>query len=173
MIEGEAKAYHIRLSNQLAEQFNLEPVLSRINPHFTLKTPFETENIDEVETIVETFVKREKCEPITLTGFSDFFKRNVIYMSAEAPKQTYMLIRRLQDQLRSISWLKFQSNEFPIILHATLCYTKNVQQSKRIISLLLREKPFQFNLLLDSITLLQKDEGKWNLVRTFRIMQNH
>ena len=74
-------------------------------------------------------------------------------MSVEAPKQTHMLVRRLQDQLRGIPWLKFISNEFPLTLHATLCYTKNARQSKRIISLLSREKPFQFNLLLDNVPL--------------------
>ena len=168
MIEGKAKVYHIGLSKRLAEQFNLVPISLSIDPHVTLKAPFETENPDEVEAVVETFVAREKSEPLTLTGFSDFRKK-VVYMSVEAPKQTHMLVRRLQDQLRGIPWLKFISNEFPLTLHATLCYTKNARQSKRIISLLLREKPFQFNLLLDNVALLRKQRGKWNVVRTFRV----
>ena len=127
MLEGEVKDYHVELSDRLAEQFALVPVSSRIDPHLTLKAPFETEDPSAIEAIVEAFAKKEKSEPFMLSSFHDFNKK-VIYMAVDVPKQTYMLIQRLQDRLRSIPWLRFSHHEFPIKLHVTFCYPKNPQQ---------------------------------------------
>lgn len=167
LIEGEAKKYHLNLSNMLARKYRLDPVSSRIDPHLTLKAPFETDNSEEMAAIVRQFVKKERVEPLTLGGFGHFDGK-VVYMDVHAPKQTYMQIRRLQDQLQKISWLQFDRYEIPITLHATLCYPKTKEQCGEIISSLTSEKE-EFELVLDNISFLKKRGDKWQLVQRFTI----
>lgn len=168
MIEGEARDHHLELSDRLAEQFKLAPVSSRIGPHLTLKEPFETDDPADVIETVRAFARKEAEEPLLLGGFNDFDER-VIYMDVDAPKQTHMLVRRLQDQLRRVPWLPFSRKEFPIVLHATLCYPKNLQHAKEILSYLSDEKPKVFDLSLDHIALMVRGEERWETVERFRL----
>lgn len=167
MLSREAKEYHLELSDRLAKRFRLTPVSSRIDPHLTLKAPFGADDISDVRKVLKRFVQKEVSEPLTLTGIN-YFPKRVVYMDVQAPKQTYMFLRRLQDQLRNVSWLSFSSYEFPLTLHATLCYTKNPQQVKEILSYLGKEKISEFELELDNVTLLEKGV-RWEAVETYSI----
>ena len=178
-IRGEAGTYHAVLSNALAERFKLEPITSRIDPHLTLKAPFdapplysnsrelENSHIRDIENLLEVFTKKEKPLPLRLEGFN-YFDGNVLFMDAHAPKQTHMLTRRLQDQLRHIPSLTFKRTEFPLTLHATLCYPKNPQQTKEILHYLQHERA-GFDLVLDTIAILEKSGPRWHIVREFPI----
>jgi len=169
MLEGEAREYHTDLSDRLAERFGLDRVSSRINPHLTLKAPFEAESAEEIERILVSFAEKERAKPMTLGGFRDFDGK-VIYLDVSAPKETHMQIRRLQDKLRAVPWLTFNAYEFPVTLHATLCYPKSPEHGKEILSYLERsEKKRMFpDLSLDNITLLLLRD-RWEVVKEVRL----
>lgn len=144
-----------KLSDCLAAAYHLTLVRARIDPHLTLKAFFEAKNIGEIERILEAFTKKERPEPLTLSGF-DHFNGRVIFMNVATPKQMHMLVRRLQDQLRKIPWLTFRRTEFPLTLHATLCYPKSPEQAREVLSSFRREKT-SCELMLDRITILSKE----------------
>lgn len=167
MLEGDAKAHHLELSDRLAERFRLRPVSRKNDPHITLKAPFDTEDIHEIDNVVTAFTQKESPEELAIGGF-DLFPKRVVYMNVRAPKQTHMLVRRLQDQLRNVAWLPFGPKEFPLQLHATLCYAKKPEQTKEILSYLKKEKPREFHCQLDAISLLEKHE-RWEVAETYWI----
>lgn len=178
-IRGEAEEYLVKISNGLAKRFKLEPVTNRIPPHLTLKAPFEgnrlfvnsielTNRIPEIEDILEIFTKKAKRMPLRLKGFGTF-NGKAVFMDVHAPKQTHMLLRRLQDQLRNISWLSWQRVEFPLALHATLCYPKRQEQAKEILHALKKERAV-FDLSLDVIAILEKPSARWQILREFPIL---
>lgn len=162
---GEAAEYHTALSNQLAERFGLEPVAARIPPHLTLKAPFEAEDIGPIRELLAYFAQKETPEPIHLGGFEHFDGR-VVFLDVEAPKRTHMQVRRLQDKLRGVSWLTFSRHEFPIRLHATLCYPKHPQQAKEVLHHLRNERAL-FDAHIDSIALFAHDSERWNVAEGF------
>ena len=168
MIPGEAREYHLELSNRMADRFKQKPISERIDPHFTLKSPFETENVTDIAEITRAFTQKEYQETVRLGGFEHFNSR-VIFVDAHAPKQTHMQLRRLQDKLRTVPWLDFWGNEFPLTLHATLVRARNPQQGKEMLAYLKKEQPKYFDLLIDNVTLLQKYDGKWHTVERFPI----
>ena len=165
LLKGDAAVFHRNLSDAIAKRRKLTPVTERIMPHLTLKAPFEAEDISPIEEILELFSQKESPQPFSLSGFETFDGR-VVYMSVQAPKQTHMLIRRLQDQLRNVSWLTFHKYEFPITLHATLAYPKSPESAKEILRDLRKEKA-SFDCMVDSISLLQKPEDKWERIHEY------
>lgn len=159
-----ARSYHQSLSSELASAFRRPLVSARIQPHLTLKAPFETEDeaqVEEIVSIVRAFAQKETPEPAILRDVGHFNYRSLFY-AVSAPKQTHMLVRRLQDRLRNVAWLPFFANEFPITLHATLVYTKHPQQGKAMLSYLAKKQLPEFPLALDHIALLRKSDDSWH-----------
>ena len=167
MLSGEAANYHGELSDRVARERKLTPVRTRIEPHLTLKAPFDAEDVSRIENILEEFSHKELPQPYTLVGFESFDGK-VLYMHVDAPKQTHMLVRRLQDQLRNVPWLTFKKTEFPVTLHATVVYPKSREQCKEILKDLQKEK-FRFDCQLYSIALLQKSIDKWELIKEYQL----
>ena len=168
MLEGEAKEYHTELADRIAESFNLTPVGRHCDPRISLKAPFETNDVSDVTAAVSAFAMTEEATPFELTGFGSFEGR-VVYKDIEAPEETVALVRRLQDQLREISWLQFSSHETPITLHTTISFPRTPEQAKEIMSYLEKEPPVKFQCMLDSISLLHKRERRWEVARTFKL----
>jgi 2'-5' RNA ligase len=167
LLTGEAKAYHTELSDHLASRFHVRKVSDDIDPHFTLKAPFETEQVEEIQDIVSSFVQKEAPEAFTLGGINNFGGK-VIYMDAKAPKQTHMLIQRLQDQLKAVSWLHFYPTEFPVTLHATLCYGNNKQHGAEILAYLKKLKIPEFECTLDHVALMERHD-RWEVVERYNM----
>ena len=168
LIKGDAKAYHENLSNTLASIYRLKPVNERIDPHLTLKSPFETDSIFEVEEIIEGFVERAEPQPITLKGFSRFEDR-LIYMDMTAPDETHTLISNFQDMLLRIPWISFRDYEKPVTLHATLCYPRTKEQADEIFSKLTSKEGRSFDLMLDNITILKRGPQRWETFREYKL----
>lgn len=171
LLPPEIATFHRQLSDELASQFRLSPVNDHIDPHLTLKAPFVTENTAHLAALTElltTFTAKETPQSYTLSGMNHF-RSKVIYYDVYAPKQTHMLIRRLQDQLRQLPWLTFQKNEFPLTLHATLCRPKHPQQGVQILKYLEKRDLPEYTSYLDSITLLERQSERWEPIQTFSI----
>lgn len=164
LIKGEAGAYHIALSDDIARRHRLAPTSVRIPPHFTLKAPFEMSDMAPIEEILAAFAADEHPEPYLLGGFGEFDGR-VIYLAASAPKQTHMLLRRLQDRLRAVPWMTFKRTEFPLTLHATLVYAKSKEQTVEILSGLREHRTFESSL--DAVALLRNDSDRWQVLREY------
>jgi 2'-5' RNA ligase len=161
VLKGEAAAYHRELSNTIAKQRKLAPLCTRVPPHLTVKAPFAAQDISKLRDTIISFAQKEPAQPFTLSGF-DHFGGKALYMRVEAPKQTHMLIRRLQDRLRAIPWLTFSQKEFPVILHATIVYPRTLEQCKEILHDLRKQEPV-FECTLNSIAILRKPDKVWNI----------
>jgi hypothetical protein len=55
LIKGEALAFHEKLVEDICEKFKVKR--QRLPAHFTIKAPFETEKILELESLVESYCK--------------------------------------------------------------------------------------------------------------------
>lgn len=167
MLEHDAGTYHRDLSDELAERFQLRPVSERVDPHLTLKSPFEIEDVSPVVDALKTFANAETPQPLQLAGIDGFRENRVVYMDVSAPEQTHALVRRLQDQLRQIPELTFWSVEFPVTLHATLCRPKNPERGARVRAYLHAQTIPMFDCMFDHVALLYKPESRWEILERF------
>lgn len=170
MIGGDAKKYHENLSRALASVYTLRSVTATIDPHLTIKAPFDALSTDllEVERIVERFVRTKSPLPYTLKGFSNFDGR-VVYMDVDAPLDTVSFMNDLKQELRSIPWLEFKSHEMDSKLHATLCYPKNAEQATEIIEKLTSGNAREFVCTIDTVAILRKSNHRWELFKEYRL----
>ena len=170
MLSGEARAYHENLSRALASAYRLRPVTANIDPHLTIKAPFDALSTDmfDVETTVERFVRTQSPLTYTLKHFSNFDDR-VVYMDVEAPDETSSFIQELKDELKQILWLEFKPHESDTKLHATLCYPKYGPKAEEIVNYLNERGGKEFTCTLDTIALLKKDDKRWEVFKEYKL----
>jgi 2'-5' RNA ligase len=168
MIGGEAMSYHENLSKVLASAYGLRPATASIDPHLTLKAPFDALSTDilDIEHIIEKFAHLTSPVPYTLKGFGKFEDR-VVYMNVEAPRETVEFIEDLKNELKQVLWLEFKPHERNTVLHATLCYPHHAAQAEEILSRLTGHVSREFHATLDTIALLKKGDRRWEVAKTF------
>ena len=167
LIKGEAKEYQENLIDSISEEFGTRNLNEHIPAHFTLKSPFETENIGEVEKVLEEFCKGEKKSEMNIGGIGSF-NRRVIFIGGEFSEEGLETFRRFIERLREIEWMEFGKHDLEEgNLHSTLARAKDPEQFEEIMKFLLKEKKF-FDVEFDNVAILEKSEDGWNVYREFR-----
>ena len=77
VVKGKAGIFNNNLRKEVYEKFNAKS--SKLPAHFTIKAPFETDNIIELENILDKFSKENYCAPYKIKGY-DHFDDRVIFM---------------------------------------------------------------------------------------------
>ena len=127
-----AKTYHERLRLDIEKKFKLTGSDQMNAPsHITMKYRFETERIEEVENILESFSRTQAKTPWSVTGFNHFINPDfrVIFIDVEPSQAVREAHARFLQQLKRLDWMQWDyANE--------------------------REQP-QFNLFFDNLALLK------------------
>ena len=170
MIQGDAKKYHENLSRALAHAYHLKPVTASIDPHLTIKAPFDALSSDlfEVERLLGRFVDAQSPVPYTLSGFGNFGDR-VVYMDVHTSPEIVTAVEAFKDKLKELPWLEFKPHEGDTKFHATLAYPKDETQTKEIVDRLTGGNAPVFNCTLDTITLLKRGERRWEVAKEYRL----
>lgn len=169
MLHGEVKDYHVQLSRALASAYRLRPVTANIDPHLTLKAPFDALSSDilDVEHIIDRFVRTRSVSTYSMKGFGNFGER-VVYMDVQPSSDMQEFFKDCKDALREIPWLEFKPHEQDTKFHATLCYPKDATQSDEIVARLNERGGKEFLCTLDTIALLKKGEHRWEVLKEYR-----
>ena len=164
MLTGEAKRGHDAITEAVSETFGL----SRPTPaHITLKRPFDTDRIEDIEDVLEKFSKFKKRAPIKLKGFGNF-GRNVLFVNVFPSPAADLLIRELDIMLKCVSWVRFGVFENPRRLHATIVH-KKVSSKFNKVWRFVSKGSFEFDVLLSSITVLKKEGGIWTIHKQYSL----
>lgn len=170
MLRGDAQKYHENLSRALASAYRLRSVTTTIDPHLTIKAPFDALSTDlyTVEHIVEHFVRTKDPLPYTVGHFGHFDGR-VVFMDVAAPETVRDFIGELKEELKQLPWLEFKPHETNTKLHATLCYPKDVPQATEIVEKLTERGGKEFLCTLDTVAILRKSERRWEILKEFTV----
>jgi len=167
LIKGEAKKYQEKLIDKICAEFNVRNLNDHVPAHFTLKSPFDTEDISEVEKLLEKFCKGEKVSDIKIGGIGSFDKR-IIFLDGESieGEKTF---RGLIQELRKIDWMQFRKYELTDVnFHSTLARARDKNQFVEIMKFLENEKSL-FELKFDNIAIFENVGGKWGVYREFSL----
>lgn len=169
LIDGKAGHWHRELVQEISEKFNTEKIFDHIPAHMTIFRPFETENIQEVENVLEHWIKTHPLrEQLTILDF-DRFGTRVIVAKITHPEGLDHKIADLQKALEALPGMP-GSDYFPWNPHATILHrveTETLEQVWDYVSAL--PKP-HFKMWLDNITIFAlKSDGHWQIEKTFPI----
>jgi len=173
MIGGEAKEYHENLSRALASAYRLRPVTANIDPHITIKAPFDALSTDlyDIERSMDRFVRTRSPLGYTLKNFGNFDDR-VVFMDVDAPAPTLDFVRELKEELRQTPWLEFKPHEESTKLHSTLCFPKDAVQTEEIVRTLTLRGGRAFACTMSSIALLKRGERRWEMYKEFHFAKD-
>ncbi len=164
LLSGDARAFHERITRELARRYHTLPLSERIPPHITVKPPFEADNerIKEVERILRAFAKGERAAPLTLSGFGHFGFRTIYVDVSKSPEAVALARRTLKILNGNAEWIPknpLEGNK----LHTSIARFLTRRQSRHIQRYLgVIESP-RFETFFDNLAILKKDGPGWEL----------
>lgn len=118
LIKGEALDFHEKLVSDICSRFNVKR--QRLPAHFTIKAPFEKEDISDLEKLTEEFCNSSEVTDIKLDGFGRF-REDVVFMDVKPSKQSVKIHDEYIDELKTLPWLEWKRNEGKgRVFHCTL-----------------------------------------------------
>ncbi|WP_138207708.1 2'-5' RNA ligase family protein [Haloimpatiens lingqiaonensis] len=168
LINGDALKFHENLTSTIKSNFGVNP--QKLPAHFTIKAPFETDNltnISDLENLINKFCLTNSKSGINLNGFNHFGNR-VIYMNINPSTEAVYTYKKFIDELKKLTWLEWKSNEFKEkVFHCTVA-TKFQQYKFQGIWDFVNNYSPNFQLHFDNISILSWENNHWKTFREFK-----
>jgi 2'-5' RNA ligase len=168
LIKGEAGKYNQKLLKTIGPKNGENYMIENPLPsHVTLKSPFEIDNIREIEEFLDDFVKKQKQSRIEIDGFGNF-RRFVAFLkvkfSVGAKKIQKNLVKELQE-------FGIKAHEFDLKWdpHATISYGNTKESFNGIWKDLKKLNKPHFDLKFENITIMKRVSSGWKVHKEFKI----
>nr|WP_206154868.1 2'-5' RNA ligase family protein [Clostridium muellerianum] len=158
--------FHEKIRNDVCTKFNKKP--QKLPAHFTIKAPFETEEIDDMLEVLDEFSKVRKKAPIKVEGFGKF-REDVVYMNINLSYEAKKIHDELIDELAKIPWIEFKSNEGKNkTFHCTIV-SKRIKDKFKEIWEYVNQYECSFENYFDNISLYKWENNTWKLYKEFKL----
>lgn len=164
LLSGESLNLHENIVEEVCFKFKVQK--QKLPGHITLKAPFETERISEIETLLQNFCTKNTKAPIKIDGFNHF-RDNVIFMDIHPSKKAIMLHENLYMELKTLDFLEWKSNESKNrVFHSTIV-SRRIQKKFKDIWQFVNNYTVSFDTYIDNITIMKWDNGCWHIYKKF------
>jgi 2'-5' RNA ligase len=161
-IKGEAQQFHENLVHQITSKFNVRP--QKLPAHFTIKAPFEIDDISEIDQLLENFASKHHSSEMKLEGYHHF-RRDVIFMDMQLSKTALQTYRELIRSLKTVKDLEWKKNDgLGRAFHCTLV-SKQVEPYYDEIWAFVSRFPYMFHCFFDNISIYQWIPHTWILYK--------
>jgi 2'-5' RNA ligase len=168
VLNDKAGTFNNEMRRDVFEKFGAKS--SKLPAHITIKAPFETEHIEEMERVLEVFAKQEKAAPIHIKGYN-YFDNRVIYMDVFASKEAKDMHDRLIEQLQTLPWLQFQDHDGKDkIFHLTIT-SKKIQKIFSELWEYVQQFPCDFQSSFSNVSLYKWEQHTWVLHKEYKLEQ--
>lgn len=165
LIKGEALNFHETLVEDICNRFKVKR--QRLPAHFTIKAPFETENINELENLMENYCKEIQSTPVLLEGYGHF-RDAVVYMDVHASNEAVKVHDDFIDRLKTTDWLDWKRNEGKgKVFHCTLVSKLPPGKFPEIWQYV-SDFPFSYSTFFDNISILVWEKDRWITYKEYR-----
>jgi 2'-5' RNA ligase len=155
-----------RLQVEIHRLFGAKEPL-KLEPHFTIKYQFETDNLSEIEKYFDVLVKNTKSIPLIIDGIKTFPKNVVFFDIAKNTDLTELHLKILQDLNQNFSVAPGEFEGADLNFHITLAY-KDID-NETFIKIkeyyLHQEHKFSFTMKQIGIYLLLDPADNWFLYK--------
>lgn len=168
LIKGDALKYHEDAVSDICFKFKVSR--QRLPAHFTIKAPFETDNISEIETLTENFVSNRKKEKMEIKGLGHF-GTSTIFMQVHLDNNALAVYDDYIKELRKLPWLEWRGRHDGEgkNFHATIVTKLREEKFNDIWNYAsLKYNPF-FLSHFDNISILRWDKDKWVTFKEFML----
>lgn len=170
LIKEEALEFHEKLASEVSYKFKISR--QKLPAHFTLKAPFETDDIKFLVKKLETFTLFIEKKPLEIAGF-DHFKDAIIFMNVKLSPEGVKIYDDLILNLKQIPTLEWRKNDGEIgykkPFHCTVATHLNSINFYSIWDYVLNYK-VDFHGYFDNISILQWNGARWVTYREFNFL---
>lgn len=168
LIKGGAKDFQCDLIREIFEKFAVEPLTNKLDPHITLKAPFEAtdEQIHEVVQIIESFCSTVQPIDLKLRNFGHF-DTNVIFVDVEENPWLQLVFKNLNERLGKANWMTFGKFDFTKKFHSTIVSGNFEEEKFSQIWDFISIKSVGIEMIFDGIAVFRKINGKWEVYKEF------
>ena len=166
LIKGEALSFHEKLVGNICSEFKVKR--QRLPAHFTIKAPFDYDDISELEKTLENFSKTHKKAPYNIKGYNHFDNR-AIYMEVNMSREGKILHDELFDELNKIDYINFgEKDGKDKIFHVTIS-SKKIQKIFHELWDYINHIPCDFDCEFDNISIFKWQDNTWKLHKEFNL----
>ncbi len=164
VVKGKAGNFNNNLRKEVFEKFGAKS--SKLPAHFTIKAPFECDNISQVDDIIGKFCKTHKKSSYSINGY-DHFDNRVIFMKVNMSKEGQEVHNELIDDLSKIDYINFHEKDGKNkIFHVTIS-SKKIQKIYKDLWDYVNHIPCKFECEFDNISVYKWETNTWILHKEF------
>lgn len=166
IVKGKAGKFNNLLRKEVFEKLGAKS--SKLPAHFTIKSPFESENISFLEDTLSDFSRKHKSCNYNIKGYGHFDNR-VIYMDVIMSIEGKILHDELIDELDKINYISFKPTEGKDkIFHVTVS-SKKIQNIFDKLWSYVSVIPCDFNCNFDNICIYKWENNTWKLHKEYSL----
>lgn len=165
LIKGDALNFHEGLVSDICDRFKVKR--QRLPAHFTIKAPFERDNIRDLEELTEKFCSERQTADIKLDGFGRF-REDVVFMHVKPSKEAEAVHDEYIDILKTVKWLDWKRNEGKgRIFHCTIVSKIPNGKFKDIWNYTSNFSCY-FETVFNNISILRWEKDRWVTHKEFK-----
>ena len=165
VVKGKAGNFNNNLRKEVFQKFNAKS--SKLPAHFTIKAPFEYDDIEELEEVLQNFCKTHKRASYKIKNYNHFDNR-AIYMEVIMSKEGKKLHDDLFDKLNKISYINFgEKDGKDKIFHVTIS-SKKIQTIFDELWDYVNSIPCDFDCEFDNVSIFKWKNNTWILHKEYK-----
>ena len=164
VVKGDAGNFNNNMRKDVYEKFKAKS--SKLPAHFTIKAPFDYDDISELERTLDKFSKKYEKAPYIIRGYNHFDNR-VIYMDVIMSSQGKKLHDKLIDSLSNIHYVDFSKKDGKDkIFHVTIS-SKKIQKIYHELWEYVNNIPCDFDCKFDNVSVFKWEDNTWKLYKEY------
>lgn len=165
VVKGKAGNFNNNLRKEVFQKFNAKS--SKLPAHFTIKAPFEYDDIEELEEVLQNFCKTHKRASYKIKNYNHFDNR-AIYMEVIMSKEGKKLHDDLFDELNKISYINFgEKDGKDKVFHVTIS-SKKIQTIFDELWDYVNSIPCDFDCEFDNVSIFKWKNNTWILHKEYK-----
>ena len=165
VVKGKAGNFNNNLRKEVFQKFNAKS--SKLPAHFTIKAPFEYDDIEELEEVLQNFCKTHKRAPYKIKK-NNHFDNRAIYMEVIMSNEGKKLHDDLFDKLNKISYINFgEKDGKDKIFHVTIS-SKKIQTIFDELWDYVNSIPCDFDCEFDNVSIFKWKNNTWILHKEYK-----
>lgn len=164
VVNQAAGDFNNNLRKEVFDKFNVKS--SKLPAHFTIKSPFEADDIKQLEDTLDDFTSKHKSENYKIEGYNHFDDR-VIYMDVKVNKSFKLLHDNLIKELDNIPYIHFSNHDgIKKIFHVTIS-SKKIKNIFDELWDYVNKIPCDFECVFDNISIFKWQNNNWVLHKKY------
>ncbi len=164
LLKDEVLDFHEKLVKDVCNKFKVQR--QKLPAHFTIKAPFEAENILEIENLTESFCRSNFKAPIDLKGVSHF-RDNVVFMDIQPSKEAVEIHDKYIDVLKSLEWLEWKENDGKNKKFHCTIVSRRIRERFNDIWEYVNQFNLNFHTYFDNISILIWKDNRWETYKEY------